>query len=161
MDREQPLLPTEPRALALDLEAQRNKGWKAPGVSHEDPVYTNTVDLDILTTPLDVDADADGIENPLVAGGLDKEGKLRMPRSGVAQRVTAQPLSMPVETLKHRYNPFWVEAPEVAGDVLSFLHHRNISHLRANLLKQYSFLCVNAKLYFDGMEPLLFAVSSH
>jgi hypothetical protein len=160
MDREQPLLPTKPGAPALDLEAQRSKDRKAPRVSQiEDPIYTGTVDSDTMIPPMDIHADADGIENPLLEGGLDEEGKLPIARSGIAQQVTDQSLSARVEALKHRYDPFWAEAPEGAGDVLSFLHHRNISHLRANLLKQYSFLCVNAKLYLDGMKPLPFAIS--
>jgi hypothetical protein len=135
-------LPSQPRPVALDLEAQTDKNRKASDVSRiGDPIYAGNVHVHAI---------ADVVENPLVAGGLDKEGKPCISRSGLAEGVTDQQLSARVEELKHRYDPLWVEAPEDAGDLLSFLHHRNISHLRAKLLKQYSFRCADAKLYING-----------
>jgi hypothetical protein len=48
--------------------------------------------------------------------------------------------------------PSATKAPERAGDVLAFLHHINVSYARTNLLKRFSFLGGDSKLYLDGTE---------
>jgi hypothetical protein len=98
---------------------------------HRHPIF---IDNYIISSSVVVHPVSDEIEN---APAVDEE---------------ATPLRARIAALENHYYPGWCDPPEGVEDVLGFLHHRNISHIRAKLLKEYSFSIGDTAIYIDGIK---------